>query len=365
MVGHMTNQSAERLDRVRSAFLEWQVDGLLVTNLINCAWLSGFTGTAASLLITDNVAKLATDSRYWEQAAQQAPDYDLFKYKRQPQDTAKFIQSAGVRTIGIESNHVTIQQAEELETIEGINWRHLIQPLEPLRREKSEEEIASIRAAAAITDSAMAQLPNLVRPGISERELAWLLERQMREAGASSMAFPPIVAFGPNSARPHHSPGDRRLQLGKIVLVDMGAKLNGYNSDLTRTFFFDEPPDDLFTDIFSTVLTAQTEAIAGIRSGINTQEAHSLAEHVISNAGYAEKFGHGLGHGVGLEIHEDPFLSATRPPQILSHNEVITIEPGIYLSGWGGVRIEDLIVLGEEGTYSLSKAAKEPILTVH
>lgn len=360
----MTNLFAERIELLRNTLPEWQVDGLLVTNLINCTWLSGFRGTAATLLITADTTKLATDSRYWEQAAVQAPDYELFEHMRRPQDTAEFIRSAGVNTLGIEANHVTILQADELETIEGITWQRLDQPLEPLRRAKSEEEIASIRAAAAITDSAMAQLPNLVRPGISERELAWLLERQMREAGASGMAFPPIVAFGSHSSRPHHSPGDRELQIGEILLVDIGAKLDGYNSDLTRTFCFGEPANNLFQEIFDIVLAAQTRALTDIRSGINTQEAHLLAEGVISDAGYGAEFSHGLGHGLGLEIHEAPFLSPTRPPQDIGNNMVITIEPGIYLPGWGGVRIEDLVVVGEEGTHSLSKATKDTILAV-
>lgn len=360
----MTNLFAERMELVRNALPEWQVDGLLVTNLINCAWLSGFRGSAASLLITADTTKIATDSRYWEQAVIQAPDYELFQHMRRPQDTAEFILSANVRTLGIEANHVTILQADELETIDEITWRRLNQPLEPMRRIKSEEEIVSVRAAAAITDSAMAQMPSLVRPGISERELAWLLEQQMREAGASGMAFPPIVAFGSNSARPHHLPGNRELQIGEILLVDMGAKLDGYNSDLTRTFFFGEPANNLYREIFDIVLAAQTKAISDIKSGINTQEAHLLAERVISDAGYGEEFSHGLGHGVGLEIHEDPFLSAIRPPQSLGKNMVITIEPGIYLPGWGGVRIEDLVVIDEEGTNSLSKAPKDTMLAV-
>ena len=255
-----------------------------------------------------------------------------------------------------------MQRAQELELIEAINWQPLNRPIEPLRRCKSEEEIEAIRAAAAITDSAMEQLPHLVKPGISEREFAWQLERFMRDQGASGMAFTPIVAFGANSARPHHAPGDRELRTGDIILVDMGARRGGYNSDLTRTYFFGEAPDELFRSIFDIVLAAQTEALANIKPGIDSQEAHSLAAHVIAGAGYGEEFSHGLGHGLGLEIHEDPFLSPLRSPQTLVEKMVITIEPGIYLPGWGGVRIEDLAVVTRNGTECLSHSPKEMTL---
>lgn len=352
----------ERIEMVRSALSEWQIDGLLVSNVLNCRWLSGFTGSAGSLLITADKAVLATDSRYWEQAADQAPDYELFKHLRRPQDTAVFINSVGANRIGIEANQVTVQQAADLNQIEGITWQNLDYPLEPLRKRKTDEEIAVTRAAAAITDSAMAQIPLFVTPGISERELAWMLERQMRDEGAEGMAFAPIVAFGANSARPHHSPGERRLQVGEIVLVDMGARLDGYHSDLTRTFFFGDPPDGRFEEIYNAVLAAQTNALAGIRAATTTQEAHKIAADTIAAAGFGDYFGHGLGHGVGLEIHEAPFMSATRPPQPLGGSSLITVEPGIYLPGYGGVRIEDLALVTDEGTVVLSMSPKAPYL---
>ncbi len=353
---------AERIELVRGALSDWQIDGLQVSNILNCRWLSGFTGSAASLLITADHAILATDSRYWEQAADQAPDYELFKHLRRPQDTALFINSVGVKTIGIEANQVTLQQADDLNKIDGIVWRPLDHPLEPLRKKKTEEEIAITRAAAAITDSAMARMAQFVAPGISERELAWKLERQMREDGAEAMAFPPIVAFGPNSARPHHAPGERQLQIGEILLVDMGARLDGYHSDMTRTFFYGDSPDGRFDEIYSAVLAAQTNALAGIQASTTTREAHEIAAAAIAEAGFGDYFGHGLGHGVGLEIHEAPFMSATRPPQPLGRGSLITVEPGIYLPGYGGVRIEDLALVTNEGTVVLSTSPKAPYL---
>jgi Xaa-Pro aminopeptidase len=233
-----------------------------------------------------------------------------------------------------------------------------------MRMVKTEGEIEAIRAAAAITDAAMIRLPGLVSSGMTEAELAWRLERQMRELGASGMAFEPIVAFGPNSARPHHCPGDRTLREGDVVLVDMGARLNGYHSDMTRTFFFGDKADGLFLEVFGVVLAAQTAALEKIKGGINTVEAHLAAADVIEEAGYGENFGHGLGHGLGLEIHEMPMLSAIRAPQTVGYNAVITIEPGIYLPGWGGVRIEDVAQVTPDGTITLSQAPKETTLKI-
>jgi Xaa-Pro aminopeptidase len=236
----------------------------------------------------------------------------------------------------------------------------LDQSVEPLRQIKSASEIEAIRAAAAITDQAMALVPQLVHPGINERELAWELEKTMRENGADAMAFPLIVAFGPNSALPHHQPSDRKLRVGEIVLVDMGAEFNGYKSDLTRTFFFGSAADEQFITVYDLVHSALLTAANNIGPEISSKEAHGLAMDVISDGGHREHFGHGLGHGVGLDIHEEPFLSATRPAQKISAGMVITIEPGIYLPGWGGVRIEDLVLVTETGVEAISKCPKVP-----
>jgi Xaa-Pro aminopeptidase len=358
----MSSIFSKRLEQVRNKFSAWQVDGLLVSNLTNCRWLSGFSGSAGTLLITVDKAILAADSRYWEQAADQAPDFELFCSNRTAQDVVRFITSAAVNSIGFEANFVTVQQAHELQAIEGISWQPLIQAIEPLRMVKTADELAIIEAAAAITDAAMAQLPQFLTPGMKESELAWRLEKYMREHGASGMAFPPIVAFGPNSARPHHTPGDNQLHMGDIVLVDMGAKLNGYCSDLTRTFYYGKKSDPKFLEIFDIVLAANTAAVEMIEAGVNSRDAHMTAYTIIQDAGYGEYFGHGLGHGLGLDIHEMPFLSLTRKPQVLENNCALTIEPGIYMPGWGGVRIEDLVQVTENGTKMLSHAIKKPAL---
>lgn len=350
-----------RIDALRAQFTQWEVDAFLVTNPSNRRWLSGFSGSAGSLLITPTAVLLSTDSRYWEQAALQAPDYEIIRDGRLPADLAAFIGRAGSGTIGIEANHLTLAAAQKLYEVEGPAWRPLTEAVEPLRQVKDAEEREKIAAAAAITDAAMARVPALLRPGISERELAWELERTMRQAGADHLAFDIIAAFGPHSARPHHSPGERPLAENEIVLVDMGAALDGYCSDMTRTFFYGTP-DDTFKTVYETVLAAEEASLAGTRPGLNSQAAHEIAAGIIQAAGYGEYFGHGLGHGVGLDIHEAPFLSPIRPPVELAAGMAVTIEPGIYLPGWGGVRIEDLGIIVDGGVSPLSTSPKEPFI---
>lgn len=358
------NPTDSRLKIIRERFSTWGVDAILISSSTNRRWLSGFSGSSGRLLITRQQAILATDSRYWEQARAEAPGCELYKDQRQHEDTITLIRSVNGERIGLEANQVTLSDAAKLESIAGVTWVPLDQPVEPLRRIKSASEIEAIRAAAAITDQAMALVPQLVHPGINERELAWELEKTMRENGADAMAFPLIVAFGPNSALPHHQPSDRRLRDGEIVLVDMGAELSGYKSDLTRTFFAGKEADEQFLTVYNLVHSALRTAADNIQPEISSKEAYDLAMDVISDGGHREHFSHGLGHGVGLDIHEDPFLSATRPAQKISAGMVITIEPGIYLPGWGGVRIEDLVLVTESGTETISKCPKIPNIPI-
>lgn len=352
-----------RIDALRAQFDPWEIDAFLVTNPTNRLWLSGFSGSAGSLLITPTTALLSADSRYWEQAAQQAPDYEIFHDGRRPADLSNFILRASSGTIGVEANHLTLAAAEKLHAIEGPTWKPLTDAIEPLRQVKDAAELDKIAAAAAITDAAMALVPGLLQPGLTERELAWALERAMRGAGADHLAFDTIAAFGPHSARPHHSPGDRALAENEIVLVDMGAALDRYCSDMTRTFFYGTP-DAKFIEVYETVLAAEEASLDGVRPGLDSQGAHNIAAGIIQDAGYGDYFGHGLGHGIGLDIHEAPFLSPTRAAVPLLAGMTVTIEPGIYLPGWGGVRIEDLGVISETGVRRLSSAPKEPIIPI-
>ncbi len=353
----------ERLSHVRQQFAAWDVDGILITSPANRRWLSGFTGSAGQLIVTSPAALLATDSRYWEQAGQQAPAFTVWPlgHDREGDFRAAIAGSGGMR-LGIEAQHVTLAEYNNLRRVEGVTWVQLGETVEPMRAVKSEAEIDLIAQAAAITDAAMNQVNQLARAGMSEKELAWQLERTMREAGADGMAFTVIVASGPNAARPHHRPGERRLQAGDAIVIDMGAMLDGYHSDLTRTFHLGPTPDEQFWTIYKLVLAAQEAALAGIRAGLTGKEADALARDVIAAAGHGEHFGHGLGHGVGLEIHEEPRLSVLREKEKLVSGMVTSVEPGVYIPGWGGVRIEDLTLVTENGVHCLSQAVKDPII---
>ncbi len=352
----------DRVTQVRQRLEKWRVDALLITSPANRRWLSGFTGSAGRLLVTPDRAILATDSRYWEQAERQAPQFEIFRLKGEKDDLAKFLQEAQVNRIGIEARHVTLVELAALKREKPYRWRALPTTVEPFRAVKSADELAAIRRAARITDDTVAQFPHLARPGIAERHLAWELEKYMRAAGADRPGFDIIVASGPNSALPHHHPGDRPLAPGDMIVVDLGAEVDGYRSDLTRTFYLGDNPDDSFWAIYNTVQQAQEAAIAGIKAGVTGKTVDSLARDLIKAAGHGDHFGHGTGHSLGLEIHEEPRFSILADKTKIPAGAVMTVEPGIYLPGLGGVRIEDLILVTADGPEYLSAAPKLPLI---
>ncbi len=357
----------KRLTAVRNLLREWQVDALYLSSESNRRWLSGFSGSNGQLLITQTQAILSTDFRYWQQAEQQAPAFRLYKHRRKPENTAELFQQAQVSSVAVEASHLTLRQAAELrqnEMLAGITWVERLETVEPLRAIKGEAELAAIRAAAAITDAVMAQVNYLARPGMSERALAWELEKAMREAGADGLAFPIIVASGPNSALPHYHTGQRPLAAGDVLIVDMGAQLNGYHSDLTRTFYLGQNPSAAFWQLYELTLAAHTAVFQQARPGMTAVDVDALARSVINAGGYGEQFGHGLGHGVGLEVHEAPSLSPHSKGTVVSVGMTATVEPGIYLPGWGGIRIEDLAYFTDEGLVAISQCAKEPLIPI-
>jgi Xaa-Pro aminopeptidase len=354
----------DRLSAIRACFDEWQVDALLLISPANRRWVSGFTGSAAQLLISRQRAVLATDSRYWERAAAEAPTFEVFQMRDEKDAMANFLATAGVQRIGVEAAHVTLARQAALDKHEGFTWVPLPATVEALRAVKSAGELAAIRAAARLTDAAVAQVPRLARPGVTERAVAWELEKFMRESGAEDVAFDIIVASGPHSALPHHHPGERVLQAGDIIIVDLGAQVDGYKSDLTRTFYLGESPEDAFWSIYNTVAQAHGAAIGGIRPGVTGKDVDALARDLITAAGHGDHFGHGTGHGVGLEIHEEPRFSKLAEKTIIPAGAVMTVEPGIYLPGYGGVRIEDLLHVTADGSEYLSAAPKTPLIAV-
>lgn len=354
----------ERISAVRQRFSDWEVDALMITSQTNRRWLSGFTGSAGWLLVTLQEAYLATDFRYWPQVPTESPNYTLFRLK-DGATVADLLPQTGAERIGVEGKHLVVNAFTKLKEIEGVTWIVLEETVESLRAVKTADELQKIRAAAAITDHAMSQVPKIAALGKTEQALAWELEKLMREAGADGLAFPTIVASGPNSAHAHHRSGLRKLQPGDVLIVDMGATFEGFCSDLTRSFFLGKEADGRFWDVYDLVLEAQKQALEAIKPGISGKEVDEAARTLIEEAGHGDHFGHALGHGLGLEIHEQPpHLAARNADAPLQLNMVTTVEPGVYVPGWGGIRIEDLVVVGSDGVEMLSRCPKEPLLPI-
>lgn len=354
-----------RLIRLREALAAAELPALLVSAPANRRYLSGFTGSYGWLLVAPAAAILFTDGRYTLRAAREAPGFAVRQVVNPgrpfPELLAEAAAELGLARVAFEAAHTTVAEhgalakalggAVELVPAEGL--------VEPLREQKDPAELATLRRAIAITDAAFTAVAERLTPETSERQAAWMLEMAMRVGGADELSFPIIVAAGPNGAQPHATPGDEPLGSGRPVVIDMGAKLGGYHADLTRTIVLGEP-DARFREIYALVLGAQRAALAGLRPGLQAHAADALARDVIAAAGYGEQFGHGLGHGVGLNIHEGPALrrSATGSSAPLRPGMVTSVEPGIYLEGWGGVRIEDLAHITEDGCEVLSQAPK-------
>jgi Xaa-Pro aminopeptidase len=352
----------KRLQKLRASIAETGLDALLVSQPENRRYLSGFTGSAAWLLISEQNAVLATDFRYIRQARAQAPHFEIIQTKRELRDWLPGLAAdSGWRRLGFEADVVSydsyrkLSEATEVEkgTLEIVPTTGLV---ERLRSIKEPEELESIINAVALADSALEQTKASIRPGITEKELAWEIEKLLHQEGSEGVAFEIIVASGPNAALPHARPAERRIRFGEPVLIDMGARVHGYCSDLSRTFFLGEAGKPL-GQVYDIVFKAQVAAIEGVQSGMSGAEADGLARSVIEQAGYKENFGHGLGHGVGLAAHELPTLSPASLSS-LADGMVFTIEPGIYLPGWGGVRIEDIVVLTNGKVRVLSRASK-------
>jgi Xaa-Pro aminopeptidase len=355
-----------RLIRLRELMAEKNLGGMLVTQPENRRYVSGFTGSAGVLLITPERQAIATDSRYYEQVRLQCPDWELIEvgygFEKQMLDVLRDLGLGG-RPVGFEATDVSVDQLHRWErALKGhlalVNTTRLI---ETMRMSKDEEELQFIRRAVALADEALAHIYDWMQPGMTERQVAWELESTMRTRGARALSFEVIVASGPNSALPHVRPGERVIQAGEPVLMDLGCVVDGYCSDVTRTVCLSEPKDDRYLEVWNLVLKAQEAAEAGVKAGITGVDGDKLARDVITEAGYGDHFGHSLGHSVGLAVHEEPKLSFVYPGEIPA-GAVVTVEPGIYLPGWGGVRIEDMVVVGEGRVEVLTGAAKVPIL---
>lgn len=359
---------AQRLAGLRESLVSRQLDALLVSGPDNRRYLSGFTAreelvheSCGSLLITREAALLFTDFRYQEWAAAEACECEVLIYKAGlGVILAEQAAVHGLRRLGFESAYLTWGQHQRLTraAVEAglpLEWVPVEGLVEGLREVKAPEEVEAMHRALALTEAVFQEVAALLRPGLSEGQVAWEIERRLREESAEVLAFPPIVAAGANAARPHHQPGDYRLQAGDPVIIDMGARVSGYCADLTRTVILGEPPER-FREVYTLVRRAQVRAEGGLRAGMESLEADALAREVIAQGGYGEAFGHSLGHGVGLAVHEAPSLSPLKEKStVLQDMSVVTVEPGIYLSGWGGVRLEDMALIRADGAEVLNR----------
>ncbi len=351
-----------RLRRLRQRLIEREIDAIFISQPENRRYLSGFDGSSGYLLITAQIAILATDFRYIEQARIQAPDYEVFQIKGDIEDWFPSLTAGlNLKKLGFEAGHVAFSLHQQLSDIlnEVPSHPRLIPVdglVESLRAIKEPGEVELITKAVAISDAALEHIEGEIDVGMSEKEIAWGIEKFIRENGGEAVPFDIIVASGPNSALPHAKPSSRLIQSGEPVIIDMGARFGGYSSDLTRTVCLGNP-DETFNKVYDAVLGAQLTAMAEIREGMTGEEADRTARKVVELAGYGEAFGHALGHGIGLATHELPRLGPGSVGKLAS-GVVFTIEPGIYLAGWGGVRIEDVVIMEDSRVRAISKAHK-------
>ena len=357
-----------RLEKIRELMKQVGLDGLLVTQADNCRYLSGFTGSNGVLIITADRQVLATDSRYYEQVRQQSPGWELaevgYSFSEKMLELLRGLE-LGACKVGFEAEHISVSTLYSWER--ALKGRLILVNTEgfvgSLRMQKDAAEIAALKKAVTLADEALAHIFAWLRPGMTELQVAWELESYMRTHGATALAFESIVASGPNSAKPHARPTERIIQVGEPITLDLGCVVDGYCSDVTRTVCLGEPNDAQYLTVWNTVLQAMEAANRGAKAGMTGEAVDKLARDVIDAAGYKENFGHGLGHGVGLNVHEGPRFSFTYP-EVVSGGAVVTVEPGIYIPGWGGVRLEDMVVVGDDGLEVLTTAPKEAVLAL-
>jgi Xaa-Pro aminopeptidase len=379
----MSTQATTRADRLADLVAERGLDALLVTGLANVRWLTGFTGSSGLALVgagPDGVRVFLTDFRYLTQSAEQVPEAwakDIAQEllpavgARLPEGDAVSGRGGGDRAapgeqrravelrLGFDDAALSVRDHAKLAKSlrEGVELVAAGGAVEELRAIKDETELQAIRAAARLADTALEEVLERGLAGRTERDVALDLELTIRRLGAQAVAFPPIVAGGAQGALPHAEPRDVAIEPGQLVVIDWGAQLDGYASDCTRTFATGElDPRD--AEVYELVRRAQQEALAAVRPGPTGREVDAVAREIIDTAGHAEHFGHGLGHGVGLEVHEGPRLSK-RSDDRLAAGQVITVEPGVYMPGAAGVRIEDLVAVTEDGHEVLSSLPKE------
>lgn len=351
-----------RVEKLRELMEKETVDGFLVTSSYNLRYLTNFTGTSGLAIITPNKAFFVTDFRYTEQAAKQAQGYEIVKHSGPIfEEVARICQQEEINALAFEESHVSFAEYTALEdVIEETPLVPISGMIESLREVKDQEEIDTIQHACHIADQAFDRVLKMVRPGMTEIEVANQLDFYMRSLGASSVSFETIVASGVRSAMPHGVASEKVIEQGDLITLDFGCYYNGYVSDMTRTFAIGDPGEKL-KEIYQIVLEAQLKVLEAAKPGMSGIELDAIARDHIASFGYGEAFGHSTGHGIGLEIHEGPNVSF-RADKLFVPGNVITDEPGIYLPGIGGVRIEDDLLITETGNKVLTHSPKELII---
>ncbi len=355
----------KRVEQLRARLKKENLDGILLLKDSNIRYVSGFTGSDSYVIMAPQENIFITDSRYTEQAAAECPGFEIVRWRAPAPGLPETIQAVcsrlGIQKLGFEKDRVTYELYEKLS--KGLNGIQLIPVsglVEGIRYVKDVHEVACIRKAAAMADEAFTEILGFIRPGVSEKAVERELQYAIKKQGADDIGFPIIVASGKRSSLPHATPTDKQIESGDFVTLDFGAMYRGYRSDMTRTIIVGQATDKQ-ENIYGIVKAAQEAAEAAIKAGVSGKTPDDCARGYITEAGYGAHFGHGLGHGVGLDIHEEPFMSPSCE-RILEAGNVITVEPGIYLPDWGGVRIEDTVLVTAEGIEILTKASKELII---
>jgi Xaa-Pro aminopeptidase len=345
------------LRQIRDAFDAKGIDGFLVADLKNVRYLSGFTGSSACILITKKESFFFTDFRYEEQSKKQTRGFEiLIEKEERPKLIVATAKTTGLKSLGFES---TVSYAFYRSLLrKGFSVKAVTDLVEDLRRVKGRAELKLIDASIARAEKAFTAVKPFIRKGVTEREVALRLEEELKINGCASLPFDIIVAAGPRSSMPHAQPTDQRIGAGDLVVIDWGGEAGGYFSDMTRTLLMQGPGLAKKIEIYETVLQANIRGISSVRDGVHARAIDSAARDLIQSAGYGDYFGHGTGHGVGLEVHERPRISRLGKETVRT-GMVFTVEPGIYLPGVGGVRIEDMVVATRTGCKVLTALPKE------
>ncbi|HQZ32966.1 MAG TPA: aminopeptidase P family protein [Ilumatobacteraceae bacterium] len=352
-----------RVDRVRDRLAGVDAEALLISDLTNIRWLTGFTGSNGWVVLGPDQLTLVTDGRYGEQAANEMAAAGIageVLVGTTGAATQAHLATATkqFRTTGFEATHVSYQQHASWSEAFATVLMPTSGLVEGERRTKDDAEIAAMATACRIADAALAEVAPMLSGGLTEAQVRNHLEIRMRELGASGPSYDTIVATGPiNAALPHHRPTDTLIEQGHTVIIDVGALVDGYHSDMTRSFVMGTPTA-LQQELYELVLVAQMAGVAAVAPGLTTKELDAVCRDIITGAGYGDWFTHGTGHGVGLLIHEDPFVNRAGQA-ILQVGDVVTVEPGVYREGFGGIRVEDLVVVTSEGCRVLTSAPKE------